>query len=204
MIPATDTLLRSAVAAAVPLWIVELAKRHDLGTYMGQRGPEIASLLAEKGDLLLFRGKKKGESAAVFSALAEGIALGSFCPGGIAVFGDHYDAAKFVPHVTTIIRHSALDALPGNPTQREEVHHIEITDAEDRPGYWATYHYWHWKEDSKHPDPNAIEDADIDSTDVPLNTESRIPWWVAFVARMQSPYRVAPTASITFNGETIA
>ena len=48
-------------------------------------------MIAEHGDNILFRSVKKGETAAAFNALAEGIAILSFAPGGITFMGDHWE-----------------------------------------------------------------------------------------------------------------
>jgi hypothetical protein len=50
---------------------------------------ELAMRLAEKGDVLLYRGKKKGETASAFADLARGVALLAFAPGGVSIFGFH-------------------------------------------------------------------------------------------------------------------
>jgi hypothetical protein len=85
-----DTLLKLALSAAVPLWIEELKnKPWDELQAMAEYA---AQVVASKGDRLMFRGKKKGESAAAFNALAKGIAILSFAPGGVTVFGEHYEA----------------------------------------------------------------------------------------------------------------
>jgi hypothetical protein len=86
----SDGLLRTALAAAVPLWIEDLKKR-PLREVLA-RAPELGQLLAEKGDLLLFRGGKRGEAARLFNAAAEGIAALSFVPGGVTAFGMHFEA----------------------------------------------------------------------------------------------------------------
>ena len=96
----TESLLRTSLQCAVPLWQMELGKkREDLGDqgfweYAKKKSKECSQLVAEKGDILLYRGGKKGESASVFNALAEGIALLSLCPGGVTVLGDRYEFKK--------------------------------------------------------------------------------------------------------------
>jgi hypothetical protein len=56
------------------------------------RAQECAHIVAEKGDLIMFRSKKKGKTAAVFNKLAEGIACLSFVPGGVKIFGMHFQS----------------------------------------------------------------------------------------------------------------
>lgn len=50
------------------------------------RAGELAQVIAEKGDVLMFRGKK-GESAHAFNALAEAITLAACMPGGVRFLG---------------------------------------------------------------------------------------------------------------------
>ena len=55
---------------------------------------DLATLLASQGDLLMFPGTKAGQTAAVFHALARGLALLSFVPGGVTFLGDHWPCPK--------------------------------------------------------------------------------------------------------------
>lgn len=84
-------LLNLALQTAVPLWVDRLLDRDDIGGYMESRAPEIGQIVAEKGDVILYRSKRRGQSAYAFNALAEGIALGSFLPGGVTFMGTHYE-----------------------------------------------------------------------------------------------------------------
>jgi len=85
-----NTLLMGTLAVAVPMWIEQLKlKPWD---YIQARASECAQTVAEKGDIIQFRSKKKGESAAAFNALAEGIACLAFLPGGVKIFGEHWEA----------------------------------------------------------------------------------------------------------------
>jgi hypothetical protein len=84
-----DTLLKLALSAAVPLWIEEL--KNKPWDELQAMAADAADVVASKGDMLMFRGKK-GESAAAFNALAKGIAILAFCPGGVTTFGLHFEA----------------------------------------------------------------------------------------------------------------
>lgn len=53
---------------------------------------EYVSLLGEHGDALFFRNKKKGETAQMADGLASAVALLSFIPGGITIFGQHWES----------------------------------------------------------------------------------------------------------------
>lgn len=83
--------LTLALSVAVPLWIEEL--RRMPWEYIQRRAKECANVVAEKGDVIQFRGGKKGESAEAFNRLAEGIACLAFAPGGVWLFGEHWEAA---------------------------------------------------------------------------------------------------------------
>lgn len=83
-------ILASALDCAVALRILEIQQRGGPTDSDWDRAREIGQLLGEKGDLLMFTGKKKGESAKVFNETAYGIAILSFCPGGVKLFGRHW------------------------------------------------------------------------------------------------------------------
>ena len=81
--------MRMALGAAVPLWVFKL--RQQPWKVLSKRAHECAHIVAEKGDILQYRGKKPGETAAAFNALAEGLAILSFCPGGVTFLGEHWE-----------------------------------------------------------------------------------------------------------------
>jgi hypothetical protein len=86
----TADLLRTALSAAVPLWIDQLR-----GTSFEERqarAHRAAAHVAAHGDVILFRSKKKGGTAEAFNRLAEGIACAAYQPGGVKVFGLHFEA----------------------------------------------------------------------------------------------------------------
>ena len=85
-----ETLLQTALSAAVPLWIEEL--RGLSWEELQARAKVAAQHVAEHGDLILFRSEKRGESAKAFNKLAEGIAILAFAPGGVTAFGLHFEA----------------------------------------------------------------------------------------------------------------
>lgn len=90
MTPASSELLAMSLSAAVPLWIEEF--RHLSFDEIQKIARESAQVVAEKGDIIQFKSKKKGESAAAFNALARGIACLAFAPGGVTTFGSHWEA----------------------------------------------------------------------------------------------------------------
>jgi len=86
----TETLLRETLKTAVPLWIEEL-KGVPFDDII-ERARRCSDIVAAKGDNILFRSKKKGETAEAFNRLAEGIACLAFCPGGVTFLGLHFEA----------------------------------------------------------------------------------------------------------------
>jgi hypothetical protein len=51
-------------------------------------------VIAHHGDVILYRGKKKGETADAFNSLAKAIAILSFMPGGVTCFGQHWESTQ--------------------------------------------------------------------------------------------------------------
>lgn len=82
-------MLRSVLGCAVPLWVMDLRKLP--WPEIEKIAHESAQIIAEKGDVILYKSKKKGETAAAFNSLARGLAALSFCPGGVTFLGDHYE-----------------------------------------------------------------------------------------------------------------
>lgn len=76
----------------MPLVIAEMKRRGGPTDTDVEWAREFAWTLAERGDILLYRGGKKGESAEMFNATARAIAILAFSPGGIKLFGQHWEA----------------------------------------------------------------------------------------------------------------
>lgn len=87
-----DSFLATSLSAAVPLWIEEFVQKGYSFADVTKIASESCQMIAEKGDLILFKSKKKGETAAAFNALAKGIAALAFVPGGVRTFGMHFEA----------------------------------------------------------------------------------------------------------------
>jgi hypothetical protein len=86
---AGQALLEAALAAAVPLWVERL--RHQPQGYIASRARDCAQVVACRGDVILFRGKK-GETAEAFNRMAEGIACAVLMTvGGVRIFGLHFE-----------------------------------------------------------------------------------------------------------------
>lgn len=90
----SQALLPIALQAAVPLRIIEIREQGGPGSEDLERLKRFSRELAEHGDKLLYRSKKKGETAKLFNELGFCIAVMSFCPGGITVFGSHWESKK--------------------------------------------------------------------------------------------------------------
>lgn len=82
-----DEHLLIALSAAVPLHILEL---RDSTPQQRQHIARMASaVIASQGDILQFRGHKRGETAKVFNHLARGLAAAAYQIGGVT-FADHH------------------------------------------------------------------------------------------------------------------
>ena len=85
----TRALLCGTLEAGVPLAIVELHHRGGPTDQDRDRARDWGQMLAEKGDQLLFPGK---DTAALMTMLIHSIAVLAFCPGGVTLFGAHWEA----------------------------------------------------------------------------------------------------------------
>lgn len=82
------TPLVETLRIAVPMWQHDVAAMDAVAR--AARGVELSQIVAEAGDQLLFKGPRTRE---VFNALAEGIAIASYAPGGITFHGVHWEMA---------------------------------------------------------------------------------------------------------------
>jgi hypothetical protein len=76
--------------AAVSLRILALQEQGGPTTEDFNRIQSYDQLLGERGNFLWMKSKKKGETAKVASAVADAIAVLSFVPDGIEIFGRHW------------------------------------------------------------------------------------------------------------------
>jgi len=81
--------LTTSMEAAIPIWIEKFKKQplDEIHKRMTEQSKTLPGLLGGKGEIMLFGGGKKGEAANMFNQTAEAIALMSFLPGGVSVFG---------------------------------------------------------------------------------------------------------------------
>lgn len=91
-----NPVLIPTLQAAVPLWVMDLSRTPE-PTRMGL-AREAADTVASHGDVLIYGGKG---CAAAFNALAKGIALLAYQPGGVTIFGHHWcvgSGHQGIPH----------------------------------------------------------------------------------------------------------
>ena len=90
-----NELLKGMLGISVPLHIHSLEEKGGPTDEDMKKAQEFSSVLGERGDILLFGGGKKGECAEMFNRAAFCIAvLAITCPGGISIFGLHFEAKK--------------------------------------------------------------------------------------------------------------
>jgi hypothetical protein len=91
-----DGHLTIALSAAVPLNIMMLQERggpnQEDWEYLSGFGDVLGE--PENAEALLFKSKHKGLTAIMFNELARVIAIMSYIPGGITIFGQHYETIK--------------------------------------------------------------------------------------------------------------
>ena len=92
-----------SLQVAVPLWIERW--RRATAQQRCDRAIECAEVVASDGDKILYRSRPRparrlrdgtytqaeAGTAEAFNHLAEGIALGAYQPGGITIFGHHWE-----------------------------------------------------------------------------------------------------------------
>ncbi|EFH88850.1 hypothetical protein [Ktedonobacter racemifer] len=88
--------LAIALSAAVPLRVLGLYERQGPDKNDLEAAHHVGTLLASKGDRLLFRSEVRGETADIFNQTAQALAVLSFAPGGVTCFGHHFDAQKIL------------------------------------------------------------------------------------------------------------
>ena len=87
-----NPLLMDLLQMAVPLWVDKF--RDQPFEELVSQGQMNVAWLCEKGDSLFLLGKDEGDTARSFNAVAENLAILSFCPGGIDAFGLHFESRE--------------------------------------------------------------------------------------------------------------
>lgn len=96
MKPIQNNPLAIAMAAAVPLHIMRIQAKGGPNAADMAKAQETSDRLGEHGDILLHGGGKKGEASDLFNRTAHAAAVLAFVPGGICIFGQHFEAGKEV------------------------------------------------------------------------------------------------------------
>lgn len=79
---------------AVPLHLLDLKERSGPDEADLHAARAFSKTLGERGDVLLFGSKKQGEAAKLANDLAHAIAVLAYCPGGITIFGQHWESRR--------------------------------------------------------------------------------------------------------------
>jgi hypothetical protein len=85
-----DALVSATVGTMVPLFVTELKQRGGPAPSDFDRARAFAPVLAERADTMMYGGKR-GEAAKLMSDMCFAIAVLSFCPGGINIFGNQFE-----------------------------------------------------------------------------------------------------------------
>ena len=85
-------LLPEMMVMAVFLRIKTLEQRGGPTAEDMRKVQETADMLGEHGDVLLHGGGKPGQCADLFNRTAHAIAVLAFAPGGVDIFGTHFEA----------------------------------------------------------------------------------------------------------------
>lgn len=90
--------IQTMLDAAVPLYIAELSSQGGPSDADLETARAFGRTLAERGDVLLYGGKP-GDAGDLANSCAKSIAALAFCPGGVTVFGRHWEADLSLPAV---------------------------------------------------------------------------------------------------------
>lgn len=85
-------LLDLALQAVVPLWIDRFRDMPVDSVLNRKRLEELGDVICERGDVIMYRSKKKGPTADAFNKLAEALARLAHAQGGVLFNGVRYEA----------------------------------------------------------------------------------------------------------------
>lgn len=88
----SNSNLSSMMQLAVPLWIERMRAKGGPDDEDRKKAQETSEILGERGDILLHGGGKPGECADQFNRTAQAVAVLAFVPGGVDIFGSHFEA----------------------------------------------------------------------------------------------------------------
>lgn len=90
----TESLLRDALAAGVPLAMADLEKTGGPLERDIDEARAFGETIATEGADILFRSRKRGVTAALVTRLIRALAVLAFSPGGVTVAGLYFDAGR--------------------------------------------------------------------------------------------------------------
>ena len=84
---------KNTLNAAIPFWVAQIKSmtQERFNTRFIELTSKLPSILGAKGDILMYGSEKEGEVSKLFNEVAEAVALMSFFPGGIKIFGGHWE-----------------------------------------------------------------------------------------------------------------
>lgn len=87
-----EQLFRLTVITAVPLNIADLKAKGGPNDFQWDWAREFADDLGSLGDILQFKGERKGEAATMMNRFAYALAIMAFAPGGVTFADLHFEA----------------------------------------------------------------------------------------------------------------
>jgi len=87
-----EELFLLTVQTAVPLNIAEIKAKGGPNDMQWDWGREFADELGSMGDILQFKGERKGEAATMMNRFTYALAILAFAPGGVNFAGLHFEA----------------------------------------------------------------------------------------------------------------
>ena len=87
-------LFKLTLSVGVPLRIMEMERAGGPSDLDISFARDYATVLGEKGDVLQFGSKRKGEVAELMNGLIRAVAVLACCPGGVRLFGLHFTGGR--------------------------------------------------------------------------------------------------------------
>lgn len=92
--------LLPALQMSVPLFMAQMIGWDDV--QLAHAATVCGEIVAAEGDNILFKSVRKGDSARAFNALAQGLAVLAFAPGGVDFAGEHWQAGELMEAAPTV------------------------------------------------------------------------------------------------------
>jgi len=106
-------LLTLHISTIVPFMILDILQTGGIKEHHLREAQRHMETIASQGDLILYRSKKKGETAHAVRALCRLLAIGAFAPGGIIFLGIRFeeDIGKALEHLFAQFKLEDFEAL---------------------------------------------------------------------------------------------